>query len=65
MYVIEIAQYPDRKRKAIVVYDHEKPNVRYIIGYINHNEELFKQALVDSRNVVYLNEEEYEQRRKK
>ena len=62
MYIIEVAKYPDRKRKAIVVYDNDKPNIRYIIGYINNNngleEELFKQALIDSKNVIYVKEGE-------
>ena len=60
MYIIEVTKYPDRKRKAIVVYDNDKPNTRYIIGYINNNngleEELFKQALIDSKNVIYVKE---------
>lgn len=54
MYVIEITKYPDRKRKAITVYDTEKPNIHYIVGYIDHNEEQFKQALIDSRYIQYI-----------
>ena len=56
MWVIEMVKYPDRKRKAISVYDTENPATHYTIGYINHNEELFKKALEDSRNVVYVKE---------
>ena len=56
MWVIEIIKYPDKKRKAISVYDTENPVTHYIIGYINNNEELFKKALEDSRNVVYVKE---------
>ena len=58
MKIIEIDKYPDRKRKAIVVYDNDKPNVRYIIGYIDHNEELFMEALRDSRHVLYISPDE-------
>lgn len=54
MQVIEIVKYPDKKRKAISVYDMENPVTHYTIGYINNNEELFKKALEDSRNVVYV-----------
>ena len=54
MWVIEIVKYPDKKRKAISVYDTENPTTHYTIGYINHNEELFKKALEDSRNVEYV-----------
>ena len=56
MWVIEIIKYPDKKRKAISVYDTENPVTHYTIGYINHNEELFKKALVDSKNVEYVKE---------
>ena len=60
MYIIEVTKYPDRKKKAIVVYDNDNPSVRYVIGYINHNEELFKQALVDSQDVIYIREDKSE-----
>lgn len=53
MYVIEIVKLPDKKKPAIAVYDTEKPNEHLVIGYINHYEEEFKQALVDSKNVNY------------
>ena len=56
MWVIELVKYPDRKRKAISVYDTENPTTHYTIGYINNNEELFKKALKDSRNIVYVEE---------
>ena len=55
MWVIEIVKYPDKKRKAISVYNTENPVTHYTIGYINNNEELFKKALEDSRSVVYIN----------
>lgn len=58
MKIIEIVKYPDRKKKAIVVYDYDKPNVRYVIGYINQNEELFMEALKDSKHVLYVGPEE-------
>ena len=60
MYIIEVTKYPDRKKKAIVVYDNDNPSVRYVIDYINHNEELFKQALVDSQDVIYIREDKSE-----
>ena len=56
MWVIEVVKYPDKKRKAISVYDTDNPATHYTIGYINNNEELFQKALEDSRNVVYAKE---------
>lgn len=60
MKVIELNKVNDRKRTAICVYDTDNgPNPpRYIIGYIYHNEEMFKQALLDSSKVHYVREEE-------
>jgi len=59
MFVIEISKFPDRKKKAICVYNTEEENpVRYVIGYINHHEDLFKQALVDSKNVRYIEKDD-------
>lgn len=55
MFVIEVAKLYKRKRKAIIVYDTDKPNIRYIVGYIDNHEELFKQALIDSKNIIYVN----------
>lgn len=58
MFVIEISKFPDHKKKAICVYNTEEENpARYVIGYINNNEDLFKQALVDSKNVRYIEKE--------
>ena len=57
MYVIEIVKYPDRKKNAICVYDTENPVTHYIIGYINHHEDLFKQALRDTCIVKYVDAE--------
>lgn len=54
MKVIKIVNFPDRKRPAICVIDSEKPNVLYTVSYINHNQDLFEQALVDSKNVEYI-----------
>lgn len=54
MKVIKIVKFPDRKRPAICVIDSEKPNVLYTVSYINHNQDLFEQALVDSKNVEYI-----------
>ncbi len=54
MKVIKIVNLPDRKKPAICVIDSEKPNVLYTIGYIYYNQELFKQALIDSKNVKYV-----------
>lgn len=60
MKVIRIVELPDRKRKAICVIDSEKPNVLYTVGYIYYNQELFEQALVDSKNVNYVLEDKSE-----
>ena len=60
MLAIEIIKYPDKKRKAISVYDTENPVTHYTIGYINNNEELFEKALEDSKNVVYVKEDKSE-----
>lgn len=59
MKIIELSKLSDRKRTAICVYDTDDgPNPpRYVIGYIYHNEEMFKQALVDSSKVRYVHEE--------
>ena len=57
MWVIEIIKYPDKKRKAISVYDTENPVTHYTIGYINHNEDWFKKALEDSRYIMYVGDE--------
>ena len=54
MYVIEIVKLPDKKKPAIAVYDTKKPNEHLVIGYINHYEEEFKQALVDSKYINYM-----------
>jgi hypothetical protein len=54
MWVIEIIKYPNKKRKAISVYDTKNPVTHYTIGYINHNEDLFKKALEDSRHIMYI-----------
>lgn len=55
MKIIEIVKLPDRKKKAICVYESCEENpTRYVVGYINHNEDLFKQALVDSCKVRYV-----------
>ena len=54
MLVIEIIKVPDKKRKAIAVYDYENPNTHYVIGYIDHYEDLFIKALLDSKYVDYL-----------
>lgn len=56
MKIIKIMKYPDKKRNAICVIDENEPNTVYVIGYINHNQELFEQALVDSKNVKYVRE---------
>ncbi len=60
MKVIELSKLGKRKRTAICVYDTDDgPNPpRYVIGYIHHNEEMFKQALVDSSKVRYIREED-------
>ena len=58
MKVIKIVNLPDRKKPAICVVDSENPSVIYTVGYIYFNEELFKQALVDSKNVEYVIEGE-------
>ena len=60
MKVIELAKLPDKKRTAICVYDTndgENP-ARYVIGYIDHNEEMFQQALVDSKYINYVSKQE-------
>lgn len=55
MKIIEIVKLSDRKKKAICVYESREENpTRYVVGYINHNEDLFKQALVDSCKVRYV-----------
>jgi hypothetical protein len=58
MKFIKIINLPNRKKPAICVIDSEKPNVLYTVGYIYYNEELFKQALIDSKNVEYIIEGE-------
>jgi len=60
MYVIEIVKCPDRKKKAICVYDTENQVTHYLIGYINHHEDLFKQALLDASIVKYVFDEPQE-----
>ena len=60
MKVIEIYKFPDKKKPAICVIDTEKPNVLNIIGYIYYNQELFEQALVESKNVKYVLKDEGE-----
>lgn len=57
MKYIQIMKLPDRKKKAICVIDTEKDNCSYVIGYINHNESIFVQALVDSKYFQYVNDE--------
>jgi hypothetical protein len=54
MKVIKIIKYPDKKRNAICVIDDKEPNVVYVIGYIYYNQELFEEALVDSKNFNYV-----------
>lgn len=61
MKVIEITKFADRKKKAICVYDTEdERQTRYIVGYINHNEKMFSQALVDasSGKIIYVESQE-------
>lgn len=60
MKIIELSKLGKRKRTAICVYDTDDgPNpCRYVIGYIYYNEEMFKQALLDSSKVRYVREEE-------
>ena len=62
MFVIEVAKLSNKKRKAILVYDTENPVTHYVIGYINHNEELFKKALIDSKHINYIDNKEEEKR---
>ena len=57
MIVIEITKLANRKKKAICIYDTEdERQTRYVIGYINNNEKMFSQALVDasSGKIVYV-----------
>ena len=54
MKYITLEKFPDRKKVAICVHDTEQENVAYIIGYVNHNQELFEEALADSKNVEYV-----------
>ena len=60
MKIIELCKLGERKRTAICVYDTDDGTnpPRYVIGYIYHNEEMFKQALVDSSKVRYIHEED-------
>lgn len=57
MLIIEIIKFPDRKKEAICVRD-KNENICYVVGYINHNKDMFIQALVDSKNIRYKVEEE-------
>lgn len=54
MKYIKITQFPKEKRKAICVCDTED-NTIYVVAHIDHNEDLFIQALVDSKNFTYVN----------
>lgn len=54
MKIIKIIKYPDKKRNAICVIDENEPSTVYVIGYIYYNQELFEQALVDSKNFNYV-----------
>lgn len=54
MKYIKIFNYPDKKRNAICVIDDKEPNIVYVIGYIYHHQEVFEQALVDSKNFNYV-----------
>lgn len=60
MKVIELSKIGTKKRTAICVYDTDDgPNPpRYVIGYVYYNEEMFKQALLDSSKVRYVREGE-------
>lgn len=49
MKYIRIAKFSDRKKTSICVCDTEK-NIIYVIGYIKHNEQLFKEVL---ESVIY------------
>lgn len=60
MKYIKIFNYPDKKRNAICVIDDEEPNVVHVIGYIYYNQELFEQALVDSKNFNYVRDDRSE-----
>lgn len=57
MKIITIVKFPDKKKEAICVRNHNE-NVLYVVGYINHNKDMFIQALVDSKNIEYRLEEE-------
>ena len=58
MKEIQISKYPNRKKKAIVVYDSET-NTGYVVGYFNKEENipLFLEALC---NKIYVKEKENE-----
>lgn len=57
MKYITLEKLPDRKRTVICVHDTEKEGVLYVVGYIQYNQELFEEALVDSKNFNYVKEE--------
>lgn len=57
MKIIKIIKFPEYKRKAIVVEEYGS-NVGYVVGFIHRNEELFKQALYDTKYIKYVDEEE-------
>ncbi len=54
MKIIKIIKYPDKKRNAICVIDDKEPSTVYVIGYIYYNQDLFEEALVDSKNFNYV-----------
>lgn len=51
MYLLEIVQVPDKKKKSIAVYDTDNPSVHYVIGYINHYEEELRKAIANTNNI--------------
>ena len=57
MKYIKLVQWPKEKRKAICVCDTED-NIIYVVAHIDHNEDLFIQALVDSKNFTYVKGED-------
>lgn len=53
MKYFKLVQWPDRKKKSICVCDTEE-NIIYVVGPVNHNEDLFIEALIDSKNFNYV-----------